>query len=234
MRHRRFGPVPHSFERPIALALVDLDELDALLDRLPLWSRRRWAPVRFRRRDYLDGGDTPLAEALGDLIEDRAGAAAGGSRAHAHPPAHLGLVVQSHHHLLVLRGRRGDSRCRRAGGHQHPVEGAGLVRRPRRAPGRARRGVPQDAARLPLPRPRPRLPLHLRCSGPRRAWRRRRSPPRRAPRGPAPGTQGVRRRPVADPHRAHRRAGPWARRCASRSRHSGCRSASTRRPPGCG
>ena len=73
VRHRRFGPVPHAFERSIALTLLDLDELDAVMDRLPLWSRRRWAPMQFRRRDYFDGGTAPLRDALGDLIEQRLG-----------------------------------------------------------------------------------------------------------------------------------------------------------------
>jgi len=73
VRHRRFGPVPNTFERPIVMAVLDLDEVDPLLDRLPLWSRRRWAPVQFRRRDYLDGSDTPLTEALGELVEARLG-----------------------------------------------------------------------------------------------------------------------------------------------------------------
>jgi len=73
VRHRRFCPVRHSFEGPIVMTLLDLDELDTLMDRLPLWSRRRWAPMQFRRRDYLDGGDAPLADALGDLVEERLG-----------------------------------------------------------------------------------------------------------------------------------------------------------------
>jgi len=73
VRHRRFGPVPHSFERPIVMAVLDLAEVEPLLDRLPLWSHRRWAPVQFRRRDYLDGSETPLAEALGELVEARLG-----------------------------------------------------------------------------------------------------------------------------------------------------------------
>jgi DUF1365 family protein len=74
VRHRRFGPVPHTFERPIVLTLLDLGEAGALVDRLPLWSRRRWAPVQFRRRDYLDGSATsPLAEAVGDVVEERLG-----------------------------------------------------------------------------------------------------------------------------------------------------------------
>ena len=35
------------------MPLFDLDELPALLDRHPLWSARRAAPVRFRAGDYM-------------------------------------------------------------------------------------------------------------------------------------------------------------------------------------
>ena len=72
VRHRRFGPVTHELHHAVAMALLDVDELDhgvSVVDRLPLWSTRRWAPVRFRRRDYLDGTDRPLREALGDVVE---------------------------------------------------------------------------------------------------------------------------------------------------------------------
>ena len=62
MRHRRFGPTAHALHAPVAMVLLDLDELDRPRSTpLPLWSARRRAPVRFRRRDYLDGTDRPLA-----------------------------------------------------------------------------------------------------------------------------------------------------------------------------
>jgi uncharacterized protein len=64
--------VRHEFSSPIAMTLLDVDELE-VLDELPLWSRRRTAPVRFRRRDYLDGTDRPLRDALGDVVEERIG-----------------------------------------------------------------------------------------------------------------------------------------------------------------
>jgi DUF1365 family protein len=44
-----------------------------VLDGLPLWSARRVAPFRFRRRDYLDGTDRPLGAAVRDLVEARTG-----------------------------------------------------------------------------------------------------------------------------------------------------------------
>ena len=72
VRHRRFGPVRHEFSSPIVMTLLDVDHT-AALDVLPLWSRRRPAPVWFRRRDYLDGSDRPLRDALGDIIEEHLG-----------------------------------------------------------------------------------------------------------------------------------------------------------------
>jgi DUF1365 family protein len=72
VRHRRFTPSRHEFESPIVMTLLDIDEL-TLLDHLPLWSRRRAAPMHFRRRDYLDGTDRPLRDALGEVIEREIG-----------------------------------------------------------------------------------------------------------------------------------------------------------------
>ncbi|MGZ4759475.1 MAG: DUF1365 domain-containing protein [Acidimicrobiales bacterium] len=72
VRHRRFGPTPHEFHQGLVMALLDVDEVggpDQLIDSLPLWSTRRWAPMRFRRTDYLDGTDRPLRDALGDVVE---------------------------------------------------------------------------------------------------------------------------------------------------------------------
>jgi cyclopropane-fatty-acyl-phospholipid synthase len=73
VRHRRFAPVRHEFSSRIVMTLLDLAEIDELIDDLPLWSRRRAAPVRFRRRDYLDGTDRPMVDALGDIVEGEIG-----------------------------------------------------------------------------------------------------------------------------------------------------------------
>jgi uncharacterized protein len=73
IRHRRFGSIEHEFIVPLFLLSVDVDALPDVLDRLPLWSARHVAPIRFRRRDYLDGTDRPLGPALRDLVEARTG-----------------------------------------------------------------------------------------------------------------------------------------------------------------
>jgi DUF1365 family protein len=71
--HRRHAPVPHAFEQPSLLVLLDADHVDIAFAGIPGWSTRWPAPVRFRRRDYLDGTDRPLGDTLRDLVEVRLG-----------------------------------------------------------------------------------------------------------------------------------------------------------------
>jgi DUF1365 family protein len=73
VRHRRTTPIERSSRWPVFLTAIDVDALPHALDHLPLWSARRPAPVRFRRRDFFDGADTPLGDAVRDLVEDRLG-----------------------------------------------------------------------------------------------------------------------------------------------------------------
>ena len=73
VRHRRATPVVNEFSHRLFLAYLDVDALPGSLDHLPLWSGRRIAPVRFRRRDFLDGGEAPLGIAVRDLVESRLG-----------------------------------------------------------------------------------------------------------------------------------------------------------------
>jgi DUF1365 family protein len=77
--HRRHRPVRHGFTYRIAMPYVDLDEIDELCARHPLWSARRPNAVWFRRHDFLPGGadaaggprTTDLGEAVRDLVEAR-------------------------------------------------------------------------------------------------------------------------------------------------------------------
>ena len=73
--HRRLGPVDHGFRYRISMPLLDLDELPDVLDRHPLWSARRPALVRWRRRDFLGDPESSLAEAARDLVRERTGSA---------------------------------------------------------------------------------------------------------------------------------------------------------------
>ena len=76
--HRRLGPVEHRFRYRVAMPLLDLDELPEALDRHPLWSARRPALVRWRRRDFLGDPSVPLADAARDLVRERTGSAPAG------------------------------------------------------------------------------------------------------------------------------------------------------------
>ena len=59
--HQRNVPFTHRFDYPLWLVWCDLEQIPQLLDASPWWGRR-WRPVVFRDRDFVDGSDTPLAE----------------------------------------------------------------------------------------------------------------------------------------------------------------------------
>ena len=71
--HRRLGPGARDFAPRLFLAYLDVDALPGSLDLMPLWSARRTAPVRFRRRDFFDGGTRSLGDAVRDLVQERLG-----------------------------------------------------------------------------------------------------------------------------------------------------------------
>jgi DUF1365 family protein len=73
--HRRLAPVENEFRYRVWMPLLDLDELPQALDRHPLWSARRPAPVRFRSRDFLatGRGEAPLAERARELVREQLG-----------------------------------------------------------------------------------------------------------------------------------------------------------------
>jgi len=63
-RHRRSTPVERSFRYRTFHALLDLDELPALEREVSGFAYRHPAPVRFRDRDHLGAGDTPVKAKL--------------------------------------------------------------------------------------------------------------------------------------------------------------------------
>lgn len=65
IRHRRYKDRPHDFQYRLFMMYLDLDELPTVFDGIPFWSTKsRWAPAHFRRSDYLQPSDLPLAEAV--------------------------------------------------------------------------------------------------------------------------------------------------------------------------
>ena len=79
IRHRRYGPVEHSFRYGLFLMYLDLDEIDDVFRGRWLWSVRRTACARFRREDHLGDPQLPLADAVRDLVESDAGFRPAGS-----------------------------------------------------------------------------------------------------------------------------------------------------------
>lgn len=69
LHERAQGPRRH-FRNRVMMPLVDLEEV-ASLDLAPLWRAERWAPMTFRRRDFLGDPTIPLATAVRDLVEQR-------------------------------------------------------------------------------------------------------------------------------------------------------------------
>lgn len=71
VRHRRREPADE-LHHNLRFAYLDLDALPDLVGQRTGWSIHP-APVWFRRRDYLDGEDRPLKEAVAELVLDRSG-----------------------------------------------------------------------------------------------------------------------------------------------------------------
>jgi DUF1365 family protein len=62
--HKRYTPTQHSFRYATAQWWLALDELPQVAAMSRWWSTRRWAPLQFRRSDYLRGSSGELADAV--------------------------------------------------------------------------------------------------------------------------------------------------------------------------
>ncbi|MEZ8741776.1 DUF1365 domain-containing protein [Photobacterium swingsii] len=62
VRHRRFTPVVHSFEYPLFMPFIDLDEVEELASKVNGFGFSKWHPARFLVTDYLNGQASNLAE----------------------------------------------------------------------------------------------------------------------------------------------------------------------------
>lgn len=71
VRHSRAGEHARSFAYRVFMACITLGPGERLLNGPGLWSQRWYAPCRFRRADYLGDPNTPLDDAVRDLIADR-------------------------------------------------------------------------------------------------------------------------------------------------------------------
>ncbi len=73
VRHQRLRPKPHAFEYTLGLFYLDLDELELVARRLPLFSIERPNLLSFRRSDYLGDPQVPLKEAVLARVEETLG-----------------------------------------------------------------------------------------------------------------------------------------------------------------
>jgi DUF1365 family protein len=71
--HRRMSVRAHQFRYRVAMAYLDLDEIDELGD--GMLTRARPGIVRFRRRDYLGDPEIPLIDAVRAVVADQQGTA---------------------------------------------------------------------------------------------------------------------------------------------------------------
>jgi uncharacterized protein len=71
--HQRSGPGGYGFSQRVSMVLFDLSELGELCGRHHLWSARHFAPVWFRRADYLGRPEVSLDDAVRDLVLERTG-----------------------------------------------------------------------------------------------------------------------------------------------------------------
>jgi hypothetical protein len=73
VRHQRKSPTRNAFSSRLMYVGLNLDEIDEVFSGRWLWSTRRWAPIRFKRSDYLGPCDIDLKSAVLDCAESRLG-----------------------------------------------------------------------------------------------------------------------------------------------------------------
>lgn len=78
VRHRRFdgeqqNRLLREFNYQVFMVYLDLQELDAVFEKSRWWSRDRFSLAWFRRKDFFDRKDTPLYEAVANLVEEQTG-----------------------------------------------------------------------------------------------------------------------------------------------------------------
>ena len=64
LSHARLTPKPHRFSYQVFMPFVDVDDVETLTDNIPLWSRKRLAPARFVRSDFIGPQDMPISDAV--------------------------------------------------------------------------------------------------------------------------------------------------------------------------
>lgn len=83
IRHRRYAPRAHAFSYDMGYLLLDVDQLDAVCARSPLWSRNRFNLISLHDADLLQpaapapAGHSPVRMALAAALREQLGRALG-------------------------------------------------------------------------------------------------------------------------------------------------------------
>jgi DUF1365 family protein len=64
LRHRRFRPIPHEFEYPLFMTMLDIERIPELLRVSPVCSYNRWNWASFDERDHFGDPRRPLRTRL--------------------------------------------------------------------------------------------------------------------------------------------------------------------------
>jgi DUF1365 family protein len=108
LRHRRFAPLSHAFRYGVYMAFIDLSEIDELLRTRRILGASRYAPIAFRRRDYIGDADVPLDRAVRARVAQHTGAMPSGPIRLLTHLAHFGYCFNpvSFYYCFDARGER--------------------------------------------------------------------------------------------------------------------------------
>ena len=71
--HARFTPVEHAFRYPLCMVALDLDEVESVMARHPLFSSGRAGVARFTREDHFGDPDADLAGCVRERVAAQTG-----------------------------------------------------------------------------------------------------------------------------------------------------------------
>jgi uncharacterized protein len=92
VHHQRHLPKNHEFQYPLAMLMLDLDELQSHFKRSRFWSLERFNLISFYRKDYLQSDQTDLKQAVVELIQQRSGESFSGTVKILTHPRYLGFI----------------------------------------------------------------------------------------------------------------------------------------------
>lgn len=79
VRHRRYAPKYHGFTYRVFMVYLDLQEMDKVFAQTPLWSNKGISLSWFRRKDFFDGKENDLYNAVASYVEEETGSRPNGA-----------------------------------------------------------------------------------------------------------------------------------------------------------